>query len=175
MASNITAVDTEVGIRLKSRRGRGGIVENVRFDNWTMEHVGTGIIISSYYIMGGETATSIQPVSERTPAFRNIGISHVTIDGAKKKGVDIDGLPEMPIQGVRLMDVTGSGRIGLTARHTDALELHQVRLDSDVAPVFSIESATNLELDEVTNSKRAPTSSLLRLKDSPDALIRNSR
>ena len=85
VASNITAVDTEVGIRLKSRRGRGGIVENIRFDNWTMEHVGTGIVISSYYIMGGETATSIQPVSSRTPAFRNIGISHVTIDGARKR------------------------------------------------------------------------------------------
>ena len=54
VASNITAVDTENGIRIKSRRGRGGVVEDARFDNWTMENVGTGIVVTSYYVMGGE-------------------------------------------------------------------------------------------------------------------------
>ncbi len=40
VAANITAFATDVGIRLKSRRGRGGVVEDVRFDNWTMRVVG---------------------------------------------------------------------------------------------------------------------------------------
>src|SRR5947207_10756912 len=56
VASNITAFETEVGIRLKSRRGRGGGVEDVRFDNWTMRNVGQGIVVTSYYVMGGETS-----------------------------------------------------------------------------------------------------------------------
>ena len=84
VASNITAVGTENGIRIKSRRGRGGVVEDVRFDNWTMENVGVGIVVTSYYIMGGEVATKEEPVSERTPVFRNIAVSNVTINGAKK-------------------------------------------------------------------------------------------
>jgi polygalacturonase len=54
VAGNITAVGTDNGIRLKSRRGRGGVVEDVRFDNWTMKNVGTGIVVTSNYIMGGE-------------------------------------------------------------------------------------------------------------------------
>jgi hypothetical protein len=174
VASNITAVDTENGIRIKSRRGRGGVVEDARFDNWTMENVGVGIVVTSYYIMGGETATKEEPVSERTPIFRNIAISNVTINGAKKV-IDIDGLPEMPIVALRLTDIIGSGQMGLTARHTDALELHHVQLNAGRGPVFAIETASNLELDGLTTRKPLAMSPVLRLIQTPGAVLRNSR
>jgi polygalacturonase len=174
VASNITAVDTENGIRIKSRRGRGGVVEDARFDNWTMENVGVGIVVTSYYIMGGETATKEEPVSERTPVFRNIAISNVTINGAKKV-IDIDGLPEMPIIALRLTDIIGSGKVGLTARYTDALELHHVQLNADRGPVFAIENASNLELDGLTTRKPIAVSPVLRLTQTPGAVLRNSR
>jgi polygalacturonase len=136
VASNITADETEVGIRIKSRRGRGGTVENLRFDNWTMRNVGKGIEITSYYVMGGESATHEETVSERTPRFRNIAISGVKIEDAKKKAIEIDGLPEMPITGLRLTDVVASGASGLTARYTDGLELKDVRVSAALgAPV----------------------------------------
>jgi hypothetical protein len=174
VASNITAIDTENGIRIKSRRGRGGVVEDVRFDNWTMENVGVGIVVTSYYTMGGEVATKEEPVSERTPVFRNIAISNVTIDGAKKV-IEIDGLPEMRITALRLTDVAGSGRVGLTARYTDALELHHVQLNADRGPVFAIEAASNLELDGVTARKPMAVSPVLRLTQTPGAVLRDSR
>ena len=174
-ASNITAVDTENGIRLKSRRGRGGVVEDLRFDNWTMENVGVGIVVTSYYVMGGETATKEEPVSERTPVFRRIGISHVTINGAEKKIVDIDGLPEMPIGVLRLTDIIGSGAMGLTARYTEGLELRQVQLNAARGPAFSIESASNLELEGLTTRKPVAGAPVLRLSRTPGAVLRNSR
>lgn len=173
-ASNITAVDTENGIRIKSRRGRGGTVENVRFDNWTMRNVGTGIVVTSYYVMGGESATKEEPVSRRTPVFRGIAVSNVTIDGAKK-AVDIDGLPEMPVRGLRLTDVVASGAAGLSARHTDALELHRVQIDAGRGPAFAIENAANLELDGVTTAAPLPAAPVLRLVRTPGAVLRNSR
>jgi polygalacturonase len=173
VASNITAVDTEAGIRLKSRRGRGGVVENIRFDDWTMENVGEGIVVTSFYIMGGETATTEARVSKRTPVFRNIAISNVTIKGARKKAVDIDGLPEMPILGLRLTDVTGSGAVGLTARHTDGMELHRVQLNAIRGPVFSIETATHLEIDGLSSPNPPAASPVLRLTESPGAIVWN--
>ena len=174
VASNITAVDTENGIRIKSRRGRGGVVEDARFDNWTMENVGVGIVVTSYYVMGGEADTKEEPVSERTPVFRNIAISNVTINGAKKV-IDIDGLPEMRITALRLTDIIGSGKVGLTARYTDALELHHVQLNADRGPVFAIESASNLELDGLTTRKPLAGSPVLRLTQTPGAVVRNGR
>jgi polygalacturonase len=172
-ASNIAADGTEVGIRLKSRRGRGGTVENIRFDNWTMRNVGEGIVVTSYYVMGGESATSPQQISERTPTFRDIAISHVTIDGALKKAIDIDGLPEMPIRGLRLTDVMASGQAGLTARYTAGLELHDVQVDAARGPAFAIESAADLELDHVTTRKPVAGSPVVRLTDAPGALVHN--
>ncbi len=174
VASNITAIDTQVGIRIKSRRGRGGVVEDVRFDNWTMENVGTGIVVTSYYVMGGESATTEEPVSDRTPVFRNIGISNITIHGARKVA-DIDGLPEMRIAALRLTDVVGAGQTGLSARYTDALELHHVQVNADRGPAFAIESAGDLELDDVTTRKPVAGSPVLRLAKSPGAILRNSR
>jgi polygalacturonase len=174
VASNITAVDTENGIRIKSRRGRGGVVEDARFDNWTMENVGVGIVVTSYYVMGGEADTKEEPVSERTPVFRDIAISNVTINGAKKV-IDIDGLPEMRITALRLTDIIGSGKVGLTARYTDALELHHVQLNADRGPVFAIESASNLELDGLTTRKPIAGSPVLRLTQTPGAVVRNGR
>ena len=149
VASNITALDTENGIRIKSRRGRGGVVEDVRFNNWTMENVGEGVVVTSYYTMGGEAATTSEPVSLRTPIFRDIVISNITIRGARK-AVDIDGLPEMPIVDLRLSDIVGFGKSGLTARNTDALALHHLQLNAEQGSPFVIESASELELDDMT-------------------------
>jgi polygalacturonase len=145
-ASNITAVDTEVGIRLKSRRGRGGTVEDIRFDNWTMRNVGEGIVVTSYYVMGGESATAPEPVSVRTPVFRNIAISHVTVSHARKKIGTIDGLPEMPISGLHLTDVNGTGATGLTARYTEGLKLREVDLHPDRGEAVTIESSARADL-----------------------------
>ncbi len=173
-ASNITAIDTENGIRIKSRRGRGGVVEDLRFDNFTMENVGTGIVVTSYYEMGGEGATAQEPVSKRTPVFRNIAINAVTIHGGAKV-VDIEGLPEMPIAGLRLTDVVGSGKSGFLATYTDGLELRHVQVNPTGGAAFSIASASSLLLNDVTAGKPAAGSPVVRMTKSSGAILRDSR
>ena len=175
VASNITAVDTENGIRIKSRRGRGGVVEDLRFDNWTMENVGTGIVVTSYYVMGGEGATKEEAVSQRTPVFRNIAISNVTINNATTRAVDIEGLPEMPIAALWLSNIIASGKAGLLATYTDALELRHLQLNAARGPALEIENASNLLLDDVTSRKPASGSPVIRLSKSPGAILRDSR
>jgi polygalacturonase len=145
-AANITADGTENGIRIKSRRGRGGVIENLRFDNWTMRNVGVGIVVTSYYVMGGETGSRPEPLSARTPVFRDIAISDVTIDGAKQVA-DIEGLPEAPIGSLRLTDVVGIGQRGLLARYTDGMELRAVQIEAGRGPAFDIAASTDLVRD----------------------------
>lgn len=174
-ASNITADGTENGIRIKSRRGRGGVVENVRFDNWTMKDVGTGIVFTSYYVMGGEEPTAKHPVSNRTPLFRNIGISNVTIDHAKKAVVDIEGLPEMPIAGLHLADIIGSGQRGMIATHTSAMELRDVELNAGQGPAFAIDDSSDPVLDDVSSPRPLSDSPVIRLTKTPGAILEDSR
>src|ERR1019366_5778424 len=174
VASNITCDGTQMGVRIKSRRGRGGGVEDARFDNWTMENVGTAINITNYYIMEGEVRTGEEPVSARTPVFRNIAISHMTVNHARV-AIDIEGLPEMPVSGLRISDVIASAQTGLKAYHTDALELHQIQINADRGLAFQIRDSNDLELDGATTRKPVAGSPVIRLDHCPGAIVRNSR
>ena len=171
-ASNITAVDTENGARIKSARGRGGVVEDIRFDNWTMENVGEGIVVTNYYLMEGETRRGQEPVTKTTPIFRNIAMSHMTIDGAKTL-IDIEGLPEMPIENLRISDVMGTGKTGLKATYTDGLELHDVQLNPVAGPAFTVRQSSNLELDDVAEKSPLAATPVIRLEHTPGAVVRD--
>ncbi|HUA38631.1 MAG TPA: glycosyl hydrolase family 28 protein [Candidatus Sulfopaludibacter sp.] len=174
VADNITCDGTQIGIRIKSRRGRGGVVEDVRFDNWMMENVGIGINITSYYLMEGETKTSVEPVSARTPVFRNIAISHVTMDRART-AIDVKGLPEMPIYGLRISDVIASAKTGMFSSFTDTLELHDVQVNADTGPAFLTKDSRELELDGVASRHPVSGAPVIRLEHCQGAVLRDSR
>lgn len=176
VVSNITAKNTVNGIHIKSRRGRGGTVENVRFENWIMENVGQAITISDAgYQMEGEAPDPGQgSVTQRTPIFRNIAVSHVSIHGAQGL-ITITGIPEMPAASIRIDDVTGTGRRGMSAEYTDDLELHNVLLNVEAGPVFQIAHSANVELDHVSTRKPLPNAPLIRLEEAPGTIVRDSK
>ena len=174
VADNITCRETAIGVRIKSRRGRGGTVEDVRFNNWTMEDVGEAINVTTDYLMEGEQRSAEEPVSERTPVFRNIAISGMTIQRAKL-AIDVVGLPEMPISGLRISNVIASGKTGLRGSFTDALELHHVQINADTGPAFLVQDSKELELDGVATRKPVPGAPVIRLERCPGAIVRNCR
>jgi polygalacturonase len=98
--------DTDAGVRLKSGRGRGGLVENLTYENLAMKHVKTAIQIVSYYpeIPKHPETDTTQPVVAKTPMWRHIRINKLTAqDGANS--IEIIGLPDMPVQDVVLKNV----------------------------------------------------------------------
>jgi len=174
VADNITCDGTQMGVRIKSRRGRGGFVEDVRFNNWTMENVGQAINVTSYYLMEGEVRTSAQPVSEKTPVFRNIAVSGMTINHARV-AINVEGLPEMPILGLRISDVIASAKTGVKASNTQAMELHDVQVNADAGPAFLVQDSKDLELDGVTTRQPLASTPVVRLDRCPGAIVRNSK
>ncbi|MGD0869268.1 MAG: glycoside hydrolase family 28 protein [Bryobacteraceae bacterium] len=174
VASNITCQGTEMGVRIKSSRGRAGGVEDVRFDNWTMNGVGQGINVTNYYLMEGEVRGGEAPVSNRTPVFRNIAISNMTIRGARV-AIDIEGLPEMPISGLRIGNVVASGKSGLKAYNTAAMQLVDVEVNAAGGPAFLVRDSKDLLLDHVTTREPLADAPVIRLDRCPGAIVRDSR
>jgi len=174
VASNIICDSTQIGIRIKSRRGRGGFIEDVRFNNWTMEHVNKAISITNYYAMEGEVYEGDTTVSNRTPCFRNIAISGITINNAKEV-ISIDGLPEMPIEGLRISDLIGSGKTGLKATNTINMELSNMRINAENGPAFLVRNSIESELDNITTAKPLVNTPVIRIESSPGTIIRNSK
>ncbi len=196
VVSNLVCQGTQMGINIKSERGRGGIVDNVRVDNVTMDNVSRPITVTQLYQMQGETPAAPEPVSPRTPVFRDIAISHVTIahasglidfswnpisttassgEGPHPILIDIAGLPELPIAGLRLSDVVASGRAGLRASDTVGMELHNVQVNADTGPAFVVRDSKELELDGLTTRHPLPDAPVIRLERSPSAVVRASR
>ena len=106
---------TDVGLRFKSTRGRGGIVENIFIENVSMTDIKTDAITFNMYYGGKSVAemqadgdnpdnVTKQPVTEETPIFRNIDIKNIVCNGAGR-AMEFNGLPEMPINGIRLQNI----------------------------------------------------------------------
>jgi polygalacturonase len=169
VASNIVCQGTDKGVRIKSTRGRGGVLENIRLDHWTMEDVPEAINVTSYYTRAPE-----EPVSVRTPVFRNIAIGDMTIIRSPSVA-SIEGLPEMPVDGLQISNVTASGRKGLTAYNTRALRLHNVEVNAESGPAFLVRDSRELELDGVTTRAPLAGTPAIRLDRCPDAIVRGSR
>ena len=145
VVSNIACQGTWMGLNIKSDRGRGGVVENVRMDHWTMDDVGRAINVTQYYVLEARVNSTEQKVSERTPVYRNIVVDNMSINrcratvGFEKMPpvmINIEGLPEMPISGLRLTNIIALGKSGLKAHDTVGMELHNVQVNTDSGPGF---------------------------------------
>jgi polygalacturonase len=169
VASNIVCQGTQKGVRIKSTRGRGGVIENVRFDHWTMDSVDEAINVTNYYTNSPE-----EPVSQRTPVFRNIAISNMTINHSPLM-INIEGLPEMPVTGLQISNVIASGKVGMRAHDTLAMELHNVQVNPEVGPAFLVRDSKELELNHVSTRTPVAGSAVVRLDRCRDATVRASR
>jgi hypothetical protein len=168
-ASNIVCVGTDRAVRIKSTRGRGGVVENIRYSNFVVENVKEPIYITNFY-----TKTDAEPVSERTPIFRDIAISHFTIKGSPCTA-KILGLPEMPIQQLRITDVTATSKVGFLCDSVDGLELHDVQVNVEKGPAFEFSNSKNVELDGVTTQRPQANEPVVKMQDVRDVFVRGCR
>jgi hypothetical protein len=122
--SNITVTDctftgTECGVRIKSDRDRGGIVQNITYQNLTMTGVNYPILVYGAYmatdakyrdltkLTGAIAATyPSQPVTDTTPIFKNISFINITATAAKGRRAGLVwGLPEAHASSILLKDV----------------------------------------------------------------------
>ena len=115
--SDCRFLGTDVGLRFKSKRGRGGVVENIWIDNISMKDIVTDVILFDLFY-GGKSAVEARednasgsapepafPVDETTPFFKNIHISNVVCSGADRAML-FNGLPEAPIDGITVSNCT---------------------------------------------------------------------
>ncbi|HVU35839.1 MAG TPA: glycoside hydrolase family 28 protein [Opitutaceae bacterium] len=169
-ASNIVSEGTDTGIRIKSMRGRGGVLENFRFDNWVIEDPKKiGFEITMRY-----GRTNPEPVSARTPLFRNFAYSNITVVNAKKVAT-IQGLPERAVSDVRFDDINATGETGVIADHASGIEFHQVRVAVKTGSAFSFDTSEHLVFDDSAAQTADTASAAIALRDSTDAFVRGNR
>jgi polygalacturonase len=132
---------TDIGVRLKSRRGRGGLVEDITYSDLTMKNVGQAIVISSYYygLPKPGMHDEAKPVAADTPQWHHIVIRNVTATGGTKDAGLIMGLPEMPARDIELENISIGAPKGLRIAYADGVSMKNVRINPESGPPLLIE------------------------------------
>ena len=147
--TNNLYIGTDVGLRFKSTRGRGGVVENIFIKDVNMVNIpNEGLLFDLFY--GGKGAgeeteeelaarmnATVPEVSEETPAFRNISIENVNGTNIKR-AIYFNGLPEMKIKNVTLRNMVISSTEGALFRQTDGLVIDNVIIRPEKGEAFTL-------------------------------------
>lgn len=140
-------IGTDVGLRFKSTRGRGGVVKNIFIDNINMlDIVGEALLFDLYYWVKNAPKT-IPPVDETTPQFRDITITRVS---SFNSGIPVkfNGLPEMPIENIKVSNsIFTAQKSGLLSEST-GIVFDNVDITSASGAAMTINNCSNATLTD---------------------------
>lgn len=165
--SNCVFEGTDRGIRIKSTRGRGGVVEDIRVSNIIMKGIRREAIkLNMFY-----SKTDDEPVSERTPSFRNIHFSNITGD-AYQAGFLL-GLEELKIKDITFNDIQLTGQKGFSIEDAENIEFHNVQVDTEKGPSIMAMDTRNLIIDGIKTNTPKNGIPVIEMTDVQNSFIYN--
>ena len=165
--SNCTFIGTDIGLRFKTTRGRGGIVENIYASNIAMRDiVGEAVLFDMYYAakdpvpLEGEKrempVIQTLPVTEATPIFRNFYFNNVYCNGAEK-AIFVRGIPEMNISNIVLSDMVFATNKGIECTEGANIEFNNIKLVTQQAnPLVYIQNSSKLTFNNFSFESGVP-------------------
>jgi polygalacturonase len=126
----------ENGIRIKSARGRGGLIEDVTFTNLSMRYITKRPIDITMLYSGDREAEGDET---DIPQVRNVLVRNVTIDGAPIVG-RIVGLPEQLATDITLQNVTTRTDAGIYLQDAEGIVFKNVDMDVAVGEAISVDN-----------------------------------
>ena len=157
--SDCNFLGTDVGLRFKTARGRGGIVENIYVTDINMTNIpGEAILFDMYYMakdpvsLNGEKNVlpemKAEPLGEGTPQFRNFHIKNIVCQGAET-GILIRGLPEMPIKNISIENANITCNQGLVCVESENIRLKNIGLFTQEKRVMQVQNSQKVTLDGI--------------------------
>jgi len=157
--SGCTFIGTDVGLRFKSNRGRGGIVENLFFSDIDMINIPTQAISFNMYYGGlsvsemvaegrnaGPATAEVPSFSEETPVFRNITIKNVTCKGASQ-ALFLQGLPEQNLENIILENIDIEADNGMECIDASGISIKGMRLITKSLTAIRIINSKNINVE----------------------------
>lgn len=166
---------TDIGLRFKTTRGRGGVVEHIYASHINMSDIkGDAIRFDMYYAaqdpvpLAGEKRVSpkevLMPVTEATPQFRHFYIRDINCMGASH-ALFFRGLPEMAIKNINLSRLTMQTQKGIELTEADGIHIKDMRAVitepgaegkiEDPTPFITFNNARHISLENVQITGRA--------------------
>jgi len=157
--SDCTFMGSDVGLRFKTARGRGGVVENIYVNNINMTEIpGEAILFDMYYAAkdpvradGKENelpTIKAEPLNDGTPQFKEFYIKNIVCKGAET-AILIRGLPEMAIKNINIENAIIESNKGLVCIEAKNISLKNVTLLTNDKTVMQIQNSKKIVLDNI--------------------------
>ena len=179
--SNCTFIGTDIGLRFKTVRGRGGMVENIYASNINMKDiVGEAILFDMYYAAvdpiktnneeGAKIVVEKFPVTEATPQFQHFYFDNIICNGASK-ALFVRGLPEMHIKDININGLHIKSRQGVQIEEATGVRLKNATIQTVMpGPIVELSNAEQVEIDTIALKKLTPVASNLAEKFAATAM-----
>jgi polygalacturonase len=160
--SNCTFMGTDVGLRFKSNRGRGGVVESIFISDIRMTNIPSiaisfnlyygGMSVSEMLASGKSDALSkAEPVTVETPQFKNISMKNIVVKGAKQ-AVILQGLPEMNLENVIMKDMLLEAENGISILDAKGIKMERVQLITENKTGIEFYNTKDVEIRDLNYS-----------------------
>ena len=158
--SNCSFIGTDIGLRFKTTRGRGGVVENIHVNNISMKDIaGEAILFDMYYAakdpvpLAGEKRelpkVEFKPVDETTPVFKDFYVKNVVCNGAEK-AIFIRGIPEMHIKNINLENMTLQAKTGIDIQEATGVTIKDINLiTKETNPLLYVLNSDGILFDKI--------------------------
>ncbi len=183
--SNCTFIGADIGLRFKTTRGRGGIVENIFIKDIYMKDIPAEAILFDMYYMAKDPVAlvgekrelpkvELKPVDETTPVFRNFHISNVYCNGAAK-GIFVRGLPEMHVKDIVLENMVLQADKGIDVQESTGITFKNIKvISNETDPVIDVVHSDKLIFDNITYKDGAKLLFRINGKRSSNITIKNT-
>lgn len=188
--SNCVFEGTDRGIRMKSRRGRGGVIEDIRINNIVMKDVLCPFIANLYYFCGSKGKDKYvwdkepYPITSETPAFRRIHYSNITAREVRAAAGFFYGLAEMYVEDVTFDNISVSmaedaepgmpdmmsnlepmKQRGFFCGNVADFSFNNVTISNHEGPAFYVENGNNIEFIRCKTKNAKSDCPIIELKN----------
>ncbi len=146
-ATDCTFNGTDRIVRIKTARGRGGILENMWFDHLRADTIQYEAIHLNMLYTG--TRLPAQPIGPATPMIRNIHVTDVSCAYGKSYALEILGLPERTVENVTFRSLRMRSAQGVHIVDADSIALTDLDVRPEQGPVVDLDAARNVMIDSL--------------------------
>ena len=155
---NCQFLGTDVGLRFKSNRGRGGVVENIYISDIYMFDIATDSFLFDLFYGGKSASESLEdgdvtptgepvyPVTEKTPVFKNIYVKDLVSRNARR-AMFFNGLPEMNIENINVENAHITARFGAEFSESKDITLKNVSVIPSEGPAYLFNNVKNFRAE----------------------------
>ena len=158
--NNCNFLGTDIGLRFKTTRGRGGVVEDIFISDINMNNIpGDAIRFNMYYEavdpvpLAGESrglpAMEFKPVDAGTPVFRNFQMERIYCRGAET-AIMMKGIPESQVENISITDAVIYSNKGISITEAKDISLKNVSIFStEPNKVVQLNNVSGLSIDKL--------------------------